>query len=315
MPIELAVDPQTLLTVHPPAQRDQRIHEPEVVERLGSEFAPDPPHVLEARERRFADVHQRIPLRGRLTRRALGPQRDRGQGLTDLIVQFAGDPDPLLLLGGQHAPAALAPLALEPVEHLVQRVGERMDLRTSRVERLGSATRLGWVDRAHGRRQPAERAERAAEQHEVDQQHQDQDDRQDQDLARGGDPMNGHRRPGHDRERHDEHRGVAQENAPQERQSAPGPRAGGGRGRALLRLCWWQRYRRRGGRDADLGRLRAHRSRAGAILAARMWSFWHSGPLPPTSDQSPPNATSDEISFPSVSTGLSLRLSSHLRYQ
>ena len=48
MPIERAMDSQTLLTVHPPAQRDQRIHEPEVVERLGSELAPDPPHVLKA---------------------------------------------------------------------------------------------------------------------------------------------------------------------------------------------------------------------------------------------------------------------------
>jgi hypothetical protein len=43
-------------------------------------------------------------------------------------VQLARDALALLLLRRQRTPAAVAPLALEPAEHVVERVAERLDL-------------------------------------------------------------------------------------------------------------------------------------------------------------------------------------------
>ena len=57
-------------------------------------------------------------MRGRGLDDRLELQQHPGQELADLVVQVAGDADPLGLLGGEHAPAALLALALEPVEHV-----------------------------------------------------------------------------------------------------------------------------------------------------------------------------------------------------
>ncbi len=54
-----------------------------------------------------------------------GAQRDGGQGLADLVVQLAGDAQPLGLLCGERALGALAPLGLDPIEHRVERLGYR----------------------------------------------------------------------------------------------------------------------------------------------------------------------------------------------
>ena len=48
--------------------------------------------------------------------------------LAHLVVQLARDPLALGLLGQQGLAPALAPLALEPVEHVVEGRGERRDV-------------------------------------------------------------------------------------------------------------------------------------------------------------------------------------------
>ena len=63
---------------------------------------------------------QRLSLRGQLAGGAFGAQGDGGQRLADLVVQLAGDPQPLGLLGGEGAVGAVAPLGLDPVEHRVE---------------------------------------------------------------------------------------------------------------------------------------------------------------------------------------------------
>ena len=55
-------------------------------------------------------------------------QQHPGQHLSDLVVQVAGDADPFGLLRGEHAPAALLALALEPVEHAVEGRDDAADL-------------------------------------------------------------------------------------------------------------------------------------------------------------------------------------------
>ena len=60
------------------------------------------------------------PVSGRALGDRVEVQQDAGQDLADLVVEVAGDADPLGLLRGEDAPAALLPLALEPVEHAVE---------------------------------------------------------------------------------------------------------------------------------------------------------------------------------------------------
>jgi hypothetical protein len=65
---------------------------------------------------RIDDLDQRLSLRGQLTGGAFGAQSDCGQRLADLVVQLAGDPQPLGLLSGEGAVGAIASLGLDPVE-------------------------------------------------------------------------------------------------------------------------------------------------------------------------------------------------------
>jgi hypothetical protein len=82
-------------------------------------------------------------------------------------VQFARDPLALLLLGRQRAAAALAALALEAPEHLVERRRERLDLGV-RVRHDQPPARLQRLDRAHGRGEPAQRRHEAPQHDQVD---------------------------------------------------------------------------------------------------------------------------------------------------
>ena len=46
--LKVALDAQAALLVDPRAERDQRVDQPEVVERLGTQLARDPAHLVEA---------------------------------------------------------------------------------------------------------------------------------------------------------------------------------------------------------------------------------------------------------------------------
>ena len=73
--------------------------------------------------------------------------------------------DPLGLLRGEHAPAALLALALEPVEHAVEGPDDAADLVVA-LDRQPLA-RPQQVDGLHAPRQPLERRERASQQDSV----------------------------------------------------------------------------------------------------------------------------------------------------
>ena len=88
-------------------------------------------------------------------------QQDAGQHLPDLVVEIAGDADPLGLLRGEHAPAALLALALEPVEHAVEGADDAADLVVA--PDLQALPGPQEVDRLHPLREPPERRERAAQ--------------------------------------------------------------------------------------------------------------------------------------------------------
>ena len=111
----------------------------------------------------------------------LAAQQQPGQQLADLVVQLARDAAALGLLRRQRTPAALAPLALEPVEHVVERLGQRRHLLAGRIDRH-PLTRLQRVDRAHHRREPLERSERPVQQDPIRQQHRDEPRQDDPEL-------------------------------------------------------------------------------------------------------------------------------------
>ena len=97
-------------------------------------------------------------------------QHGAGQRLADLVVQLAGDPAALALQHAQRLARALAPLGLQPIEHLVERLRERRDVRLpidghplAGRERVMPAHRLGEL---------VERAERRAQQQEIQDQQQ-----------------------------------------------------------------------------------------------------------------------------------------------
>ena len=82
-------------------------------------------------------------------------EQHAGQHLADLVVEAARDAQPLGLLRGEGAAAALAPLGLEPVEHLVERVDDLDDLDAAL---LGQALPgPEQVDRAHPLDEPVDR--------------------------------------------------------------------------------------------------------------------------------------------------------------
>ena len=142
VPIEVAANAQTALAADARAERDQRVDQPEIVERLGAQLAADPMDVVEAPQdglRRSRSTPR--PAATACSRRTLGAQGDGGQRLTNLVVQLARDPRPLALLRGKRPPAALAPLVLEPIEHRVERLGQRHYLASRAVD--GSARRPG----------------------------------------------------------------------------------------------------------------------------------------------------------------------------
>ena len=87
-------------------------------------------------------------------------EHDAGERLSDLVVQLAREPHALVLLGGQRAAPARAPLVLEPVEHRVECVPQVGHLRVGALE-LEPPAGLVRVDPPHHRRELLERPEHA----------------------------------------------------------------------------------------------------------------------------------------------------------
>ena len=103
-------------------EHGQRAGQTEIVERLGSQLDRDPPHVVQAVADGVLEGERPRPRGPAVpaTRSAERPQQHRGELLADLVVQLLGDPQPLSLLGAEHAAGGLPPLGLQAREHLVE---------------------------------------------------------------------------------------------------------------------------------------------------------------------------------------------------
>ena len=99
--------------------------------------------------------------------RVLELEHDAGEDLADLVVQLARDPLALGLLGEQRLTPALAPLALEPVEHVVEGRRQRGDVGVGAADGQPAAG-LERLDGAHRRGQPAQRRDDLAQQQHVE---------------------------------------------------------------------------------------------------------------------------------------------------
>ena len=158
---ELAQHPHRALALHPQAERDQRVDQPQIVQRLRAQLAGDAADVVEAAVDRIDDLAQRLSLCGQLAGGAFGAQGDGGQRLADLVVQLAGDAQPLGLLGGERTVGAVAPLGLDAVEHRVEGARQRDHLgaHPHPVAHRGALARAHRVDVAHQGRQAAQRGQ------------------------------------------------------------------------------------------------------------------------------------------------------------
>ena len=162
---ELALDADARDARERGRQLGQRADQAEVLEHLRPQLARDPPHLVERAAHRLLGLVELVAMLGRGLGDRVQLQQHPGQHLADLVVQVAGDADPLGLLGGEHAPAALLPFALEPVEHAVESRDDATDLVVA--DHLEPLSRPQQVDHLHPLRQPPERRERAPQQDRV----------------------------------------------------------------------------------------------------------------------------------------------------
>jgi hypothetical protein len=145
--------------------------EPELVERLGPQSADEAAGVLDALLGEAPGVDQRVThVVGGFPRGALDGEQQRREGLAQVVVELRHQPPALGLLRGQRAPGAVAPLALEAIEHVVERVGDEGHLRL-RAPDGQPPTGLERVDAPHEEGQSGERGERMAHEQEVHQRH------------------------------------------------------------------------------------------------------------------------------------------------
>jgi len=139
-------------------------------------------------------------------------QAERGERLADLVVQLGGHAAAFCLSLAECAHARLAALGLQPVEHLVERVGQDGELR------LGARTRQALagaqrIDRAHESREAHERRRRAADEHDVGGHHDREAAGERRDAPVGG-------LDDEDEARHAQHRGVGHQQSPEQRDVA-----------------------------------------------------------------------------------------------
>jgi len=130
-------------------------------------------------------------------------------------VQAARDPQPLRLLCPQGAPAALAPLDLESLEHLVERPHELGGLHPAAHDQ--ALARPQKIDRAHSLDQPADRQERVPEEQEVRGEHQQQPDSHEDRLDERDRGVDRDRRQCEHQRRDHEQGGVDREDPPKQR--------------------------------------------------------------------------------------------------
>ena len=181
--VEVRRDAQAAVLGELGAERDERRAQPEVVERLRPQPAHEVAHLLDAGARgRLERAQLGLQLLGRAALERLELQHDAGQRLPDLVVQLARHPPPLLLLRVERAAGAVAALALEPVEHVVERVAELGDLGRLALD-LDPLPGGERVDAAHQRGQALERAEHAPQREQVDGQHRRDAEPEHRDLA------------------------------------------------------------------------------------------------------------------------------------
>ena len=103
-------------------ERLQRADQPEVLQQFRSKLLRDPPHLLDALAGRLLRLREHFtPGRGDFAGDPLEQEQHAGHALADLVVQLGRDPLPLGLLCRERTPAALAPLQLQALEHLVER--------------------------------------------------------------------------------------------------------------------------------------------------------------------------------------------------
>ena len=205
------------------AQCQQRALQPELVERLGAQALGDHAHVLRAAARGLAKLLEvAAQLRGRPARERLAAQHQAGEDLADLVMQLARDPPALALLGGERPARTLTALALEPVEHPVERLRQRGDLPPRRID-LEAVPRRQRIDALHQLRQVLQRLERPPQQHVKAGEHHHETGQHDDHLGRPHRHRDRHGGEDQRHHRHAQHRDVADEQAPVERRPGPDP--------------------------------------------------------------------------------------------
>jgi hypothetical protein len=116
------------------AERDQRVHEAEVVERLRSQLAGDASYLVETLSDRVGDPAQGVRRKlGIAVRGPLGLDGHGSECLPNLVVELPRDPQPLGLLCGERGARRLMASALKPVEHGVEGTCHGLALSAARV--------------------------------------------------------------------------------------------------------------------------------------------------------------------------------------
>ena len=178
-----------------------------MLEHLRAQLARDSPHLLE----RLADGRLRLVAPAL----ALELEQHAREHLADLVVQAARDSRALGLLRPQGARTALAPLRLQPVEHLVEDVNELTDLPSALLHE--PLSRSQQVDRPHPLHEPLDRPQRVAKQQEVRGEHDGEADRDVRAFDEREGRVDSLSRQEDDERRDHEQRRVDREDPPQER--------------------------------------------------------------------------------------------------
>ena len=161
----------------------------------------------------------RVELRWDASGEAVELEANAGEDLAKLVVELAGEAAPLAFLGGEGAPSAREPFALEAVEHLVEGVGEIGHLGHRTLDRDAAAW-LGGLDATHNGSQVLERLEHAPEQRDVDA-------RDDDDANAEHNELGDRERRADRRRREDEGEGGGQQQAGVDGDDAPEQGHGG----------------------------------------------------------------------------------------
>src|SRR5688572_25829930 len=198
-------------------ERRERALEAQILERLGPQPARDAADLLRAVTCGLAQLVELIAeLVGDRGGQTLDLKHHAGQRLADLVVELARDPTPLALLHEQRATCTVAPLELQPVEHLVEGPSKPGDHGTA-LDRHALTGRERIVP-AHRVGKMVERMEGAPQEHGVDGQHQQQSDEQHDQLGRMRRHRYGHGREDEPDERQYEYGYIRAEDLPEQRQ-------------------------------------------------------------------------------------------------